>query len=145
MRALPPVIVVEMTEGKDSTEEGTAALEHRNGSSKRPPWWKRLWRWTKFGNKSGWNWLELLVVPFAIAGIGFWFTMHQDARQQQIEDQRAQSDALQAYLDQIGKLLLEKNLRNSEERSEVRTLARARTLTLLVHDQATFSARDRCS
>jgi uncharacterized protein YjbI with pentapeptide repeats len=36
-----------------------------------------------------------------------------------------------AYLDQISYLLLEKDLRNSEENSDVRTLARARTRTVL--------------
>ena len=70
------------------------------------------------------------------------FTWQQDARQQRIEDQRAkaerelaeqraQDEALQAYLDQMSTLLLEKDLRGSEESSEVRTLARARTLTVL--------------
>ena len=47
------------------------------------------------------------------------------------QEQRAQDPALQAYLDQMSTLLLEKDLRNSEEDSEVRTLARARTLTVL--------------
>jgi hypothetical protein len=83
-----------------------------------------------------------------LAAIGFWFTAQQDARQQQIENQRAQQaqkienkraeaerelavqraqdEALQAYLDQMSSLLLEKDLRASEEVSEVRTLARAR-------------------
>jgi hypothetical protein len=70
------------------------------------------------------------------------FSLQQDARQQRVEDQRAeaerelakeraQDEALQAYLDQMSNLLLEKNLRTSEEDSEVRTLARARTLTVL--------------
>src|SRR3712207_3803271 len=99
------------------------------------------------------DWLQLLIVPFALVVIGFLFTMQQDARQQKIEDrrakqaqeienqraeaerklaeQRAQDEALQAYLDQMGSLLLEKDLRASEEDSEVRTLARARTLTVL--------------
>jgi len=77
-----------------------------------------------------------------LAGIGFWFTGQQDARQQRLEneraeaerrlgEQRAQDEALQAYLDQMGTLLLEKDLRKSERGSEVRTLARARTLTVL--------------
>jgi hypothetical protein len=121
-------------------------------------------RWTGFRGKTFWNWLELLIVPLALAGIGFWFTVQQDARQQQIENQRAQQaqkienqrtqqaqkienqraeaerelavqraqdEALQAYLDQMSGLLLERDLRASEEDSEVRTLARARTLTVL--------------
>jgi uncharacterized protein YjbI with pentapeptide repeats len=55
----------------------------------------------------------------------------QKARALAVENERAQDEALQAYLDQIGHLLLEKNLRGSEDESEVRTLARARTLTVL--------------
>jgi uncharacterized protein YjbI with pentapeptide repeats len=88
------------------------------------------------------DWLQLLIVPLALVLIGFLFTMQQDARQQRTEDQRAQAErrlaeqsaqdeALQAYLDQLSDLLLEKDLRNSEEGSEVRTLARARTATVI--------------
>jgi uncharacterized protein YjbI with pentapeptide repeats len=110
-------------------------------------------RWTGFRGKTVWNWLGLLIVPLALAGIGFWFTGQQDARQQRIEDQRAQQaqqienqraeaerelaeqrtqdEALQAYLSQMSSLILENELRESKEDSEVRTLARARTLTVL--------------
>jgi uncharacterized protein YjbI with pentapeptide repeats len=88
------------------------------------------------------DWLQLLIVPLALVLIGFLFTMQQDARQQRTEDQRAQAErrlaeqsaqdeALQAYLDQLSDLLLEKDLRNSDEGSEVRTLARARTATVI--------------
>jgi uncharacterized protein YjbI with pentapeptide repeats len=88
------------------------------------------------------DWLQLLIVPLALVLIGFLFTMQQDARQQRTEDQRAQAErrlaeqsaqdeALQAYLDQLSSLLLEKDLRNSEQGSEVRTLARARTATVI--------------
>jgi uncharacterized protein YjbI with pentapeptide repeats len=49
----------------------------------------------------------------------------------QIEELRAQDAALQAYLDQMSQLMLGGNLRDSEEDSEVRTLARARTRTVL--------------
>jgi uncharacterized protein YjbI with pentapeptide repeats len=88
------------------------------------------------------EWLQLLIVPLALVVISFLFTAQQDQRQQQIENQRAeaerelanqraQDEALQSYLDQMSTLLLEKDLRSSEESSEVRTLARARTLTVL--------------
>jgi hypothetical protein len=99
-------------------------------------------RWTGFRGMTVRDWLQLLIVPFALLVIGFVFTMQQDARQQELEnqraeaerelaEQRAQDEALQAYLDQMGSLLLEKDLRTSEEGSEVRTLAEARTLTAL--------------
>src|SRR5215203_4023897 len=98
-------------------------------------------RWGLRG-KTVWDWLQLFIVPLALVLIGLVFSMQQDARQQQIEnqraeaerelaEQRAQDEALQAYLDQMGQLMLDKDLRGSEEESEVRTLARARTLTVL--------------
>ena len=90
------------------------------------------------------DWLQLLIVPFALVAIGFLFTMQQNDRQQAIEDQRAESEleieeqraqdaALQAYLDQMGQMLLDKDrpLRQSKEGDEVRTLAKARTVTIL--------------
>jgi len=50
-----------------------------------------------------------------------------------VAEQRTQDEALQAYLDQMGQMLLDKDmpLRQSKEGDEVRTLARARTLTML--------------
>ena len=123
---------------KHATEEKTA----------RKPWTVK-----EFGGRPLWDWLQLLIVPLVLAAIGFWFTASQDARQQQIEnqraqqaqnienkrakaerelaDQRAQDEALQAYFDQMSLLLLQKDLANSEPGSAVRTLARARTLTVL--------------
>ena len=101
--------------------------------------------WTGFGEKKLWDWLQLLstlAIPVVLAAAGFWFTTQQDARQQKIEDrraeaeqelaaQRAEDEALQTYLGQMGTHLLKDDLRSAEERSDVRTLARARTLTVL--------------
>jgi pentapeptide repeat protein len=91
-----------------------------------------------------WDWIKLLIIPAVIAGGGLWFNRQQRerelaiAREQrerdvEIADRRAQDEALQAYLDQIGQLLLDKDrpLRQSKEDDEVRTLARTRTLTVL--------------
>jgi uncharacterized protein YjbI with pentapeptide repeats len=103
--------------------------------------------------KTLWDWLQLLIVPIVLALITVLFTWQQNNRQNELEDQRTrqaqkienqraeaeqklaeqrgQDEALQAYLDQMSTLLLEKDLRASKEDSEVRTLARARTLTVL--------------
>jgi uncharacterized protein YjbI with pentapeptide repeats len=88
--------------------------------------------------------LSALAVPVVIAAAGLWFTAQQNHRQQQIEnqraerereleEQRAQDEALQGYLDQMGTLLLEKNLQSSNEQGAVESeiLARARTLSVL--------------
>jgi cell division protein FtsB len=88
------------------------------------------------------DWLQLLIVPLALVVIGLLFSVQQDARQQRIEnqraeaerklaEQRAQDEALQAYLDQMSTLLLERDLLKARGNSEVITLARARTLTVL--------------
>jgi uncharacterized protein YjbI with pentapeptide repeats len=79
--------------------------------------------------KSLWDFLDLLIVPLALAIIGLGFTAQQQARQTQIEEQRAQNAALQAYLDQMNPLILEKGLLDSEEGDTVFTLAKARTTT----------------
>jgi hypothetical protein len=86
--------------------------------------------------------LQLLIVPLALAAIEFWFTAQQEARQREVEDRRAQVEqeieaeraeqvTLQAYFDQMGTLLLDRNLRAADENSDVRRLARARTLVVL--------------
>jgi uncharacterized protein YjbI with pentapeptide repeats len=80
-----------------------------------------------------WDWIKLLIIPAVIAGGGIWFNWQQQQRESELAEQRAQDEALQAYLDRIGNLLLDKDnpLRQSEERDDVQTLARARTLTIL--------------
>jgi uncharacterized protein YjbI with pentapeptide repeats len=86
------------------------------------------------------NWLELLVVPLVLLGIGLLFQIQQNEveerrleAEQHIEEQRAQDEALQTYLEQMGQMLLDKDrpLRQSKEGDEVQLLARARTVTIL--------------
>ena len=89
-----------------------------------------------------WDWMKLLIVPAVIASGGLWFNRQQqerqredDQRQQQrgleIEDQRAQDEALQAYLDQMSQLLIEEDLLNVDPGDTPTIVARARTLTVL--------------
>jgi uncharacterized protein YjbI with pentapeptide repeats len=89
------------------------------------------------------EWLQLLIVPFALVSISFLFTMQQDARQRQIEDQRAQAErklaeqraqdaTLQAYLDQMSTLMLNRNLLESEPSDPTFALAQARTSTVIL-------------
>jgi hypothetical protein len=102
----------------------------------------KTWTLREFGGQTVWGWMDLLIVPLVLALVTFAFTWQQERRQSQlegqrtetarhIEEQRAQDEALQAYLDQMTTLLLEKDLRTSEADSEVRTLARARTATVI--------------
>jgi hypothetical protein len=50
-------IVGGMAEGK-----GTHTAEQDMERDKRPPWWKRSWEWTEFGQKSRWKWLMYRVL-----------------------------------------------------------------------------------
>jgi len=80
-----------------------------------------------------WDWIKLLIVPAVIAGVGLWFNRQQRERELEIAERRTQDEALQAYLDQIGQLLLVTNrpLRRSKQYAAARTQARAQTLTVL--------------
>ena len=76
-------------------------------------------------DKTAWDSAQLLLtasIPFVIAIVGNRYTQ-----------QSTQDEALQAYLDKVGQLLLRKEgtLRDSEKGDEIRLLARARTLTTL--------------
>jgi uncharacterized protein YjbI with pentapeptide repeats len=100
------------------------------------------------------DWMDLLIVPLVLVVIGLVFTMLQDARQQDLEnqraqqaqnienqrakaerelaDQRAQDEALQAYLDQMSQLMLDRKLLEAESGDPVHTLAQARTSTVIL-------------
>jgi hypothetical protein len=80
-----------------------------------------------------WDWIKLLIVPAVIAGGGVWFNAQQREREQQIANNRAQDEALQAYLDQMSDLLIPStdrpSLYDTRPPDSLRSVARARTLT----------------
>jgi len=84
------------------------------------------WTWTGLPNKRTlWDWLQLLLVPAAIAvgGTvgGAWFAQ-----------QRARETALQSYLDKMSELLIDNKLHEKDNQSDpARVTARARTLVVL--------------
>lgn len=91
--------------------------------------------------KTLWDWMQLLIVPAALAIGGYIYNRTEKQLEHQRIEERAASEqkraeetqreaALQTYLDQMADLLL-KGLRSSEAGSEVRDIARIRTLTTL--------------
>src|SRR6266516_2570592 len=111
------------------------------------------WAWTGFLTNTLWDWLQLLIIPVVLAVAGFWLNQIQKSREeeatekrtkaeQEAAEKRAQTEreiasdhqreaALQAYIDKMSELLLEKRLRGSAEDDEVRKIARVRTLRVL--------------
>ena len=60
-----------------------------------------------------------------------WFTTRQGKVADAENTDNQHETALQAYIDKMSELLLEKNLRNSAKEDEVSKIARVRTLTIL--------------
>jgi Pentapeptide repeats (8 copies) len=101
---------------------------------------RRSGRWGFRGTTVS-DWLPIVgvfLIPISIA-LGTWAITWQQGKLEQrrvleeryLAGERARDEALQTYLSEMGSLLLEEDLRDSERGSEVRTLARARTLTVL--------------
>jgi uncharacterized protein YjbI with pentapeptide repeats len=93
--------------------------------------YKLNWGWTGLGKKTLWDWMQLLIIPSALAIGAYLFNFSISRNEQKIASDKQREDALQAYFDRMSELLFEKNLRESKSDSEVRTMARARTLTVL--------------
>jgi hypothetical protein len=103
--------------------------------------------WTGFNgnNKSGktlWDWMQLLIVPVALALIALLFNLSTTRNEQKIAAQRyvndqqialdkQKEDLLQTYLDRMSELLLKEQLGSSAVKPEVRNVARVRTLTVI--------------
>ena len=78
-----------------------------------------------------WDWMKLLIVPLVIAGIGIWFNSQQRAGETQSAERRAEDDALEAYLNDMTTLMVDKALRKAQLGDDLSTAVRARTLTVL--------------
>jgi uncharacterized protein YjbI with pentapeptide repeats len=108
------------------------------------------WQWTglpatvKDGPKTLWDWFDLLIIPLVLAVGAWWFRKGEEdlARMsrkseadsaRKLEEQRTQENALEAYLDKMSELLLDKDhpLRDSDPGDPSRDLAKTRTLTVL--------------
>lgn len=101
------------------------------------------WTGTGFEKKTLWDWLQLLIVPLALAIIAVFFNIASTRAEQKIATQRYEDDKrlaldkqredlLQTYLDNISALLLEKELCSSKPKDEIVKVARVRTLTTLI-------------
>jgi len=75
--------------------------------------------------------MKLLIVPLVIAGIGIWFNSQQRAGETQSAERRAEDDALEAYLNDMTTLMVDKALRKAQLGDDLSTAVRARTLTVL--------------
>src|SRR5215213_5629232 len=111
----------------------------------------REWEWTglvkdkAYTKRTLWDWLQLLIIPAVLAGGGLWFNRQQREQELQTADRRAQDEALQAYLDQMSDMLIsnkdQPSLSDEHPPDSLKTVARARTLTVLPRLAADRKAR----
>jgi uncharacterized protein YjbI with pentapeptide repeats len=87
--------------------------------------------WLGFRGKTLWDWLQLLIVPAILIGVTFAWSATQSRSDNRREDRRSQDATLQAYLDQMSGLMLDKRLLSSPFNAPVRSVARTVTLTTL--------------
>lgn len=93
-------------------------------------------------SKTLWDWLQLLLIPATLSAGVLLFNSWQGNRDRERAERQARVDrqvaindqrerALQAYIDQISGLILNRHLRRSNVGSDLRIVARTRTLTTL--------------
>jgi uncharacterized protein YjbI with pentapeptide repeats len=100
--------------------------------------------WLGIRHKTAWDLAELAIIPLVVAIVAFLFNRSERAAERRIADERLAAErsiaddrlreaALQAYLDRMTELLLDRGLRDPEHagREEARTVARTRTLTAM--------------
>jgi Pentapeptide repeats (8 copies) len=94
------------------------------------------WKWTGLPKRTLWDWLQLLIIPAVLAGVGLWFNRQQREQELRTADRRSQDEALQAYLNQMSEMLIPPSkdlpsLYKARPGDRLRAVARARTLTVL--------------
>jgi uncharacterized protein YjbI with pentapeptide repeats len=145
-------MMVAMAEGTDKStpkqEDGVRKRMRRSGSLQRTEQ-RKAWTRRDLGRMTLREWLPIvgaLLVSLVIA-LGSWAITWQLEKlenqrveaERELAEQRAQDEALQAYLDQMSQLILDKNLIEVEQSDPVHepgdpvhTLAQARTSTAIL-------------
>jgi uncharacterized protein YjbI with pentapeptide repeats len=79
-----------------------------------------------------WDWIGLIGISAVIGAVGVYYTYRERKAQETAENQRAQDEALGAYLDQMSNLMIDKKLRHQPEGADQWRLAQARTIAVLL-------------
>jgi len=102
----------------------------------RERFWRPLmsvWRWTGIGEKKGWDIVTGLSLPLIVFGGGILFNYLNGQQQQKIAEEKQKDELLKTYINDMKKLLLDKDhlLKDSKKNSESKSIARTITLTTL--------------
>jgi len=81
--------------------------------------------------KTLWDWMDLLIVPLAIAIVAYLFRLSESASSRGDALERAREQALNNYLDRMQDILLDADLDNQDVLQDSSRVATARTIALL--------------
>jgi Pentapeptide repeats (8 copies) len=106
--------------------------------------WQGFCKWTNFSQKTGWDILQILIIPISLAILTGISTYKFNQQTQQLATERYYQDTYQSYLNDMTKLILDKKIYPSESvaedktiskdklvSGEVKTITRAKTLATL--------------
>src|SRR5215217_7802013 len=138
-------MMVAMAEGTNKStpkqEDAVRKRMRRSGSLQRTQQ-RKAWTRRDLGGMTLRNWLPIagallvsLVIALGIWGITWQLEKLENQRaeaERELAEQRAQDEALQAYLDQMSQLILDRKLLEAEPGGSVHTLAQARTSTAIL-------------
>jgi uncharacterized protein YjbI with pentapeptide repeats len=97
-------------------------------------WWKRLKRWTGFGEKKGWDIFQLLftaLIPLFLFGATQHFSTKNNEQQKQAATDKAQQETLVKYFDQMSEAIKTDNLLSTKPDKKAFIIAQIRTITAL--------------
>src|SRR5215213_8243926 len=138
-------MMVAMAEGTNKStpkQEDAARKRMRRSGSLQRTQQRKAWTRRDLGGMTLRNWLPIagallvsLVIALGIWGITWQLEKLENQRaeaERELAEQRAQDEALQAYLDQMSQLILDRKLLEAEPGDPVHTLAQARTSTAIL-------------
>ena len=79
--------------------------------------------------KTLWDWLELLLIPAAVAGIGLYIEKSEIKADREIAKDKQLENALQSYFDSMSHLIINNGLKTSQKDDEIREIAQVKTMT----------------
>lgn len=84
-------------------------------------------KWSGFGSKSLWDWMDLLIVPLVLAIVGFLYNRSEKSTEREITKDNQKEAMLQSYLSAMTELILKYDLNDPK----VISIAQARTVSLI--------------
>jgi uncharacterized protein YjbI with pentapeptide repeats len=125
-----------------ASASAAGATPEEKAQDRKPRRRGRVPQWTGFRRKTLWDWLQLLIVPAILIAVTFVWSATQTRSDNKREDRRVAADraaaeearrdaTLQAYLNEMSGLMLDRKLLTSKKSAAVRPVARSVTLTTL--------------